>query len=184
MTDRTIMASKEPVWLEITGAYGVHVDAPTEGTNVFEAIGEGPQGFEDKDGVEHFNDRVSTPFGLLGEIKTRLDVGEDGQPLVVIDQADAVVLITNKPFEEWTEDAQVGSVLDLNPFGFRMLTINARNGMVRYLLHDDEVRWRDIPDGVVPLQIAKLMQSQWTPEAAPPPRLTHKTDIQVVRKPS
>jgi hypothetical protein len=170
------------VWLEITGAYGAHVDAPAEGTNVFEAIHSGPKGYEDKDGVEHFNDRVTTPFGWLGDIKTHVDVGEDGRPLLVIDRAEAVVLVSKKPLSEWSWDQQVGVTMELNPFGFRMFTLNARNGMVRYLLHDDEVRWRDLPDEDTGMQIAKLMHSQWTPEGPLLPRLTHRTDSRVVRR--
>lgn len=76
--------TSEPIWLDITGAYGVHAVAPAEGTDVFQAISQAPQGHEDEDGVEHFNDRVMTPMGLLGKIKTRLEVGDDGQPVQVI----------------------------------------------------------------------------------------------------
>lgn len=178
------MASKEPIWLEITGAYGAHVDAPAEGTNVFEAIHSGPQGHEDKDGVEHFNDRVTTPFGWLGNLKTHVEVGASGQPALVIDQADAVVLVTTKPLEEWPWEKQVGVTMDLNPFGFRMFTLNARNGLLRYLLHDDVVRWKDKPEEDTGQQIAKLMVSQWTPEGPLLPRLTHKTDVKIVQRPS
>lgn len=178
------MTTTDTIWLDITGAYGTHADAPAEGTDVFEAIGQSPKGHEDADGVEHFNDRVMTPLGLLGKLKTHVDVGDDGEPVLVIDQADAVVLVSNKPLEEWSWDKQVGVTIDLNPFGFRMFTLNARNGMVRYMLHDNEVRWTDRPDEDTGLQVAKLMQSQWVSEGALPARLTHKTDIQVVRKPS
>lgn len=173
----------DTIWLEITGAYGTHTDAPAEGTNVFEAISETPQGHEDADGVEHFNDRVMTPLGLLGNLKTHIECGENGSPVLVIDQADAVVLVSRRPIEDWSTEKQPGATLELSPFGFRMLNLTARNGMVRYMLHDNEVRWRDRPDEDTGQQIAKLMQSQWVSEGALPARLTHKTDIQVVRKP-
>lgn len=184
MTDRTIHASKEPIWLEITGVYGAHVDAPAEGTNVFEAIHSGPKGYEDKDGVEHFNDRVTTPFGWLGNLKTFASPGPDGQPVLVIQEAPGVILVSRKPLEEWPDYQQIGVTQELNPFGFRMFTLNARNGMVRYLLHDDEVRWKDNPDEDTGSQIGKLMVSQWTPEGPLLPRLTHKTDVKIVQRPT
>jgi hypothetical protein len=119
------VTSKEPVWLDITGAYGTHADAPAEGTDVFKAISSGPKGHEDKDGVEHYNDRVTTRFGLLGKLKATIEVGDDGQPVPVIKQADDVVLISRRPLEQWTWDSQVGVTLDLNPFGFRIFELKA-----------------------------------------------------------
>lgn len=177
------MTTTEPVWLDITGAYGTHVDAPADGQDVFATIGQMPQGHEDKDGVEHYNDRVMTREGLLGNLKTHIECSADGQPVLVIDRADAVVLVSRKLLEEWAPEKQVGAATEVNPFGFRMLTLNARNGMVRYQLLDPEVRWRDRPDEDTGQQLAKLMQSQWVSDGSLPARLTNKTDIQVVRKP-
>lgn len=180
MTERTIHAAKGdgPIILEITGAYGAHADAPAPGTE-FQAMKDQPVGHTDDDGVEHFNDRIVTPFGLLGNLKSH--IAESGE--VVIDQAPGVVLVSRSPLEEWPERQRVGVTIDTNVFGFRTFELKARNGVVRYMLCDDDIRFSDEDEVRSNLQVARLLVSQWTPEGPPPPRTKTVTTTKMVKQP-
>lgn len=147
---------------------------------VLEVVGPyGKDGWEDPEtGENFFNDRVFTPHGLLGKIKSHID-GED----LVIDQADQVVLIRKGFPEEWTAPT-IGASLEQSPFGFFLFELKARNGMVRYVLLNDELSWRGSEEGdtesldkmLATHQLATLTYSKWVAEGDAPPRTRNIVD--------
>lgn len=160
------------ILLKITGRYGASADAPTA-ENVWDSYQSGPQGVEDEDGVEHYDDEVSTPFGPLGNLVSHVDGDE-----VVIDAAPGVVLISRR--DDW--DDFPGVSVEPNPFGFHIFELAARNGFVRYRLYEDEVRWADRPDEPVAMQIGVRTIECWTPEGPPPPRLRSQVITKVIQE--
>lgn len=172
---------KQPILLDITGRYGVSADAPATG-HEWADMSAGKVGWQDEDGVEHFNDRITSPFGWVGNMKTHVECDDDGQLQLVIDAAPSVILVSTTPVEEWPESKQVGASIETSPFGFRIFELAARNGTVRYVIKDDEVRWADLPDEETHVQIATLIYGQWRPEGPPPPRLTTKTVTKLIQE--
>jgi hypothetical protein len=146
------------IFLEITGPY------PKEG-------------FEDKDGTEHFNDIVSSPFGEVGNIKTHFEDGE-----LVIDQASDVALFSSKPVEQWVN--RDGVTAYRNPLGFRVIEIEGRNGVIGYLLQEEKVEWADKPGEDTGQLIGTLLISRWTAEGPPPPLLKHVETTKRLQEPT
>jgi hypothetical protein len=134
-------------------------------------------GWEDAEGTTHFNTEFTTPFGPLGNFRAKLDGDE-----VVILQADEVALFSRKPVKEWPEQQQIGASESINGFGWRIFELKARNGIVRYLLYADEVRFSDEDEPREGLQIGQLHFSAWTPEGPPPARLTNVTTRKVIQE--
>ena len=134
----------------------------------------GKDGWQDEDGQEFFNDRVSTPHGILGKLKSHLD-GEE----LVIDQADQIVLIRKGFPEDWT-GITIGASLEASPFGFFLFELVGRNGMVRYRILPDDLVWgtqgKDMPD-LPSFNLATLTYSKWTAEGDAPPRTRNTTDV-------
>src|SRR6478672_4816928 len=137
---------------------------------ILEIVGpHGPEGWQDEDGVEYFNDRVKTPLGFLGNLKSHID-----DPEVVIDQADEVVLIAPAAAE------MPGVTIEANPFGFRVFELQGRNGMVRYRIYEDAVQWWD-EDKPIADNLAVRVYENWTPEGPPPPRTRNTIETKQMR---
>lgn len=141
-------------------------------TIILEEIGPYPVGgFEDEDGVEHFNDRVRTPYGLLGNLL----VDFDGEVPVIV-RADPVVLIRRGFPDEWTAPT-TGVTIEQNPLGFKLFQLDARNGMVRYRLDDSELIWKgstpEFNQKFAVQQLGVLSWNAWTPEKEAPERVSN-----------
>lgn len=163
----------------------------------------GPEGWEDSAGVEHFNDRIGTPYGPLENLKTHVvdnatgcncddpdylfdwETGEqvlfhDHRELV-IDAAPNLILVSRNPIEAWTAEQQVGATIERSAFGFSILELQARNGMVRYVLKDDDVYFSDEPDVLVNSYLALQSYSQWQPEGPAPARTRSTTTTRKIQ---
>lgn len=169
------MANK--TYLEVIGAYG-------------------DTGWQDADGIEHFNDRVACDYGLLGKLKVEF---EDGFPIIV--QADELVLIRRGFPHAWTTST-VGAQICENPFGFARFRLTGKNGRVEYRLIEDELAWkpqekqkvnlgpsRRILDGGEETQMdLSLWQlgireyENWTPMLDTPERYRNETTTTVIQK--
>lgn len=158
----------------------------------------GPDGWQNPEtGEEFFNDRVFTPHGLLGKLLVDFEEpcgdgcncqdpdyneGMDHAEAVIV-QADEVVLIRRGFPDSWTAPT-TGASVELNPFGFYVFEVQARNGMVRYRLLDDELEWNtDMKDGdaLAHHQLGLRTYSVWSPEREAPPRTRRTVETKVIR---
>lgn len=123
------------------------------------------EGFQDEDGVEHFNDVIlAEPYGVVGNLKIDTQDEDD----VAILQVPEVILVA-KTFTE-----APGSYVTTDGFGTRWLDVNARNGNIRYQILDDDVSWWDYPDRVENSHLALLAHSEWEPEGEYVEELRHE----------
>lgn len=115
-------------------------------------------GWEDEEGTVHYDDRVVTPWGELGELKTRVD-GDD----LVIDRASYVILVSKADPQEW-KDVPPGASVERSAYGSSTLSVEARNGKVRYQVIDRDVEWSDQPGETINCHLAVLADSHWVKE--------------------
>lgn len=149
------MAGTSPIILTIDGPYTA-------------------DGIQTDDGVEHFNDRIMSPFGVVGNLKSHLGWDSDtASPVLILDAVPEVVLVSRKPVEDWLEEKQVGVTVDYTPYGHKLFTVEGRNGIASYMLHDSTVEWWDQPGVDTKLHVGTKIESQWTPEGPPPERYVH-----------
>lgn len=121
-------------------------------------------GYQDEDGVEHFNDRVGTPLGDLGKLAAEQIDGE-----LTITQADEVVLI-------WKHvEGKPGVTVETTAFGFRLFDLEASNGMVRYRIFEEPVEWADSDEGPIEHWLAIRTFADWKPVVPPHPEYRHET---------
>lgn len=106
-------------------------------------------GFQDDDGVEHYDPNVYTKHGVLGSLEIR----REGETVTIVD-APGVILISDKLLAEGGDDvAQVCA----SPLGnFRTVAFRASNGWVRYQVEEDDLEWSDRPEDPVPHRLAFL----------------------------
>lgn len=137
-------------------------------SEVLKIVGPHPnEGVQDDEGTEYFNDEVWSTFGRLGKLKTH----QDGADLV-IDQADPVILLKRG----YGADGSVPGVeVKKSPFGIDIFEVNARNGVVRYQLHADEVEFED--GQKLTSQLAVIGFHQWVAEGPPPPRTKNAVTV-------
>lgn len=109
-------------------------------------------GWQDEEGTVHYDDRIVTPFGDLGMLKT---TNADGE-LVIVD-APPVILVRHGFPTAWSAST-VGVSMHSTPFGVNVMTIQAVNGTVRYQLIPAPVRWSD-KDEEIPFHVAQLISS-------------------------
>lgn len=163
----------------------------------------GKEGWEDEAGVEHFDDRVDTPYGWLENLVTAVDDSETGcdcedpdykfdwetgkqrlfhdhRELIIV-AAPPVILVSRKPIEAWQPDQQVGATIEQSAFGFSILELQARNGMVRYVIKPDDVAWSDKPDEIIGSYLAVQTYSKWTPEREAPARIRNTVETRKIQ---
>lgn len=110
-----------------------------------------PEGYQDEEGVEWYNDTVISKWGQVGNLKI-----EDG----VIKQTPGVALISREAVEK-----QEIATIKTSPLGFSTVRFVADNGEVEYMLHDEHVGWADKPEVVVPFSLATLTFRDWIEDA-------------------
>ena len=109
-------------------------------------------GWQDEDGAVHYDDRIVTPFGVLGMLKTT-NIDDE---LVIVD-APPVILVRHGFPTAWSANT-VGVSIESTPFGSNVMSVRASNGTVRYQLDPRPVRWSD-RDEEIPFHIAQLIDS-------------------------
>ena len=112
-------------------------------------------GWQDEDGTIHYDDRVLTPFGQLGTLKT--DTSDDDQHVIV--DAPEVVLIRHGFPTHWSMSVK-GVSVDTTFAGTQVMTLRAKNGEVRYQLDPRPVRWSD-GDEEIPFYLAQRIYSNY-----------------------
>lgn len=112
----------------------------------------GVDGWQDEDGTEHYDRRVITPFGELGELRTDPQA-ED----VVITEADGVILVRHGFPTQWSRNVR-GVSIDTTFSGVQIMTVKAANGEVRYQLDPRPVRWSD-GDSHIPFYLGLRIHS-------------------------
>lgn len=120
----------------------------------------GPDGWQDEDGVIHYDDQFRTPWGPLGEVITeKTDAGW------IIKKAGDVVLF-GKGFVKSVLNGPVEDECTafINDFGFIKVAIVASNGFAVYQVHEDELQWSDIGK-VAECYLATLTDSDWEQHA-------------------
>lgn len=119
-------------------------------------------GWQDEDGTIHYDDRVLTPFGQLGVLKTI--TGEDDSHTII--DAPEVVLIRHGFPTQWSMSVK-GVSVDTTFAGTQVMTLQADNGVVRYQLDPRPVRWSD-GDDEIPFYLAQRIFSNYrAPEKLP-----------------
>lgn len=109
----------------------------------------GVDGFQDDDGVEHYDPNVYTKYGVLGSLK----ISREDDTVTIVD-APGVILISDKLLAEGGDD--VAQVYE-SPLGnFRTVAFHASNGWVRYQVEEDNLEWSDRPEDPVPHRLAFL----------------------------
>lgn len=114
-------------------------------------------GWQDEEGTIHYDDRIVTPFGELGVLKTTLD---DDDTHTIVD-APEVVLIRHGFPTHWSSSTR-GVSIDTTFAGVQIMTLRADNGEVRYQLDPRPVRWSD-GDDAIPFYVAQRIYSDYTP---------------------
>lgn len=109
-------------------------------------------GWQDEDGTIHYDDRIVTPFGVVGMLKTDTVDGE----LVIVD-APPVILVRHGFPTAWSKDT-VGVSMDRTSFGATVMTVIGVNGTVKYQIDTRPVRWSD-KDENIPFYVAQLIDS-------------------------
>lgn len=110
----------------------------------------GVDGWQDEDGVEHYDSRVLTPYGELGNLK----IARDENGAATIEDAPGVILISEKLISEGGDDI---ATVWTSPLGaFRTVSVVGVNGSVRYQLVEKRVEWSDRPEDPVPHRLAFL----------------------------
>lgn len=112
-------------------------------------------GWQDEAGTIHYDDRIVTPFGQLGTLKT--ETTADGSHLIV--DAPSVVLIRHGFPTQWSMNAK-GVSIDTTFAGTQVMTLKAVNGEVRYQLDPRNVRWSD-GDEDIPFYVALRIFSDY-----------------------
>ena len=110
-------------------------------------------GWQDEDGTVHYDDRIVTPFGPLGVLKTTTQDGE-----ITIREAPDVILVRHGFPTQWSSDVR-GVAIDTTFAGVQVMTVKGRNGEVRYQLDPRPVRWSDGTDEI-PFYVGLLVHSQ------------------------
>lgn len=114
-------------------------------------------GWQDEEGTIHYDDRIVTPFGELGVLKTTL--GEQGSHTIV--DAPDIVLIRHGFPTHWSASTK-GVSIDTTFAGVQIMTLRADNGEVRYQLDPRPVRWSD-GDDAIPFYLAQRIYSDFEP---------------------
>ena len=109
-------------------------------------------GWQDEDGTIHYDDRIVTPMGLLGSLKTTtLD-----EELVIVD-APPIILVRHGFPTSWSSGT-VGVSMDVTPYGHTVMKVEASNGTVKYALDPRPVKWSD-RDEEIPFYLGHLISS-------------------------
>lgn len=117
----------------------------------------GPDGWQDEEGVIHYDKDFDTPFGILGNLWVKK---EDEQ--WVIKKAPGVVLFSKGFIQSLIRGYQDECTeLSLSAIGANTVKVKASNGWVRYQLHNDELRFSDQPDTEVGCFLATLTHEEW-----------------------
>lgn len=114
-------------------------------------------GWQDSEGTIHYDDRIVTPFGELGVLKTTLTEADSH---VIVD-APEVVLIRHGFPTQWSAST-AGVSIDTTFAGVQIMTLRADNGEVRYQLDPRPVRWSDSDDNI-PFYLAQRIHSDYEP---------------------
>lgn len=116
-------------------------------------------GWQDDDGVIHYDDSVRTKFGNLGNLRV-----EKSDDTWVIKETPGVALFSDGFIKSlvagYVDDC---TTLSMSPLGTNTVLIRASNGVARYQLHVAELEWSDRPDEPVNCQLATLTHQDWTP---------------------
>lgn len=107
-------------------------------------------GWQDEEGTIHYDDRIVTPFGAVGMLKT-----EYAEEDIVIVEAPQVILVRHGFPTAWSRDTE-GVSMETTPFGASVMTITALNGTAKYQLDPRPVRWSD-EDEDIPFYVAQLL---------------------------
>lgn len=115
-------------------------------------------GWQDENGTVHYDDRIQTPFGQLGTLKTDTD---ENNSHVIVDAPDVVLIRHGFP-TQWSMSAK-GVSIDTTFAGVQVMTLKAVNGEVRYQLDPRNVRWSD-GDEDIPFYVAQRIYADYTPK--------------------
>lgn len=147
----------------------------------------GDKGWQDPDtSQEFFNDCVRCEYGMLGKLKSEIEIDF---PIII--QADELVLIRRDFPTAWNGPITGASIHD-NPFGFQVFELVGKNGMVRYRLFNDELKWRDPkkddtdfdPEKLARFQLGQRTYSKWEPIRDPEPSHYSETTTTVIQEAS
>lgn len=116
-------------------------------------------GWQDEEGTVHYDDRIVTPFGVLGSLQTTIKDDD----LVIVD-APPVILVRHGFPTAWSM-CTAGVSMETTPFGATVMSVLARNGQVRYQLDPRPVKWSDREEEI-PFYVAQLVSADmWIDES-------------------
>lgn len=116
-------------------------------------------GWQDESGTVHYDDKIVTPYGELGTLRTETE----GDSVIIID-APEVVLVRHGFPTQWSQSVQ-GVSVDTTFTGVQIMRLQAANGEVRYQLDPRNVRWSDGDDNI-PFYLGQRIYAEYTRRAA------------------
>jgi len=113
-------------------------------------------GWQDDDGTIYYDDRIVTPYGELGTLKT---TASDDDLHQIVDAPDVILIRHGFP-TQWSASTK-GVSIDTTFAGAQIMTLKADNGYVCYQLDPRPVRWSDGEEDI-PFYLAQLIKSNFS----------------------
>lgn len=102
-------------------------------------------GWEDDNGTVHYDDTIQSPWGPVEQLETTFNEGGE----LVITNAPRVILVSNKPIDEWPQQSDGVTVVKNEAFGLKLLKVEAVNGNVVYQYIPGLLAWSDEPGELI-----------------------------------